>query len=275
MNTTSRPDAIHEPHLRNRGTRTKTAVTVSAMPSTNAAARLKLSGTLAWASRTDMPTGSVIFHRPDTIKMSDVRIAEIQLRLLFQPGSSSGAIASPRCAILSFMLYILALFAVAAFGQTADLAITDVRIYTVDPAHPTASAIAIKGGKILAIDDIAKYMGPATRQIDAHGGTIIPGFIDSHGHMEALGESLETLDLRGTKSVKQIAEIVRKAAEGRKPGEWIQGHSWDQNNWAGKQFPKADPISAAAPWNPVYLTRVDGHAGWANRKALEISGVNA
>ncbi len=173
------------------------------------------------------------------------------------------------------MLYILALFAAAALGQTADLAITGARIYTADAAHPTASSIAVKGGKILATDDIAKHIGPATRQIDAHGGTIIPGFIDSHGHMEALGESLETLDLRGTKSAEEIAAIVRQAAQGRKPGEWIQGRSWDQNNWAEKQFPTADPISAAAPRNPVYLTRVDGHAGWANRKALEMSGVNA
>jgi len=171
------------------------------------------------------------------------------------------------------MLYILALFAAVAFAQSADLAVTGARIYTVDPAHPTASAIAVKSGKILAIDDIAKYIGPATRQIDAHGGTIIPGFIDSHGHMEALGEGLETLDLRGTKSVEEIAAIVRKAVQGRKPGDWIQGHSWDQNNWVGKEFPTADPISAAAPRNPVYLTRVDGHAGWANRKALEISGI--
>jgi len=170
------------------------------------------------------------------------------------------------------MLYILALFAVGALAQPADLAITGARIYTVDPAHPIASAIAVKGGKILALDDIARFIGPSTRQIEARGGTIIPGFIDSHGHMEALGDSLETLDLRGTRSVEEIARIVRKAVQDRKPGEWIRGHSWDQNNWTGKQFPTAELISAAAPENPVYLTRVDGHAGWANRKALEIAG---
>jgi predicted amidohydrolase YtcJ len=173
------------------------------------------------------------------------------------------------------MLYILALFAVVALAQTADLAITGARIYTVDPAHPTASAIAVKGGKILAVDDIAKFIGPSTRQIDARGGTIIPGFNDSHGHLEALGDSLETLDLRGTKSVEEIAGIVRQTVRDHQPGEWIRGHSWDQNNWTGKQFPTAELLSAAAPENPVYLTRVDGHAGWANRKALEIGGITA
>src|SRR5690348_14776475 len=117
------------------------------------------------------------------------------------------------------MLYILALIAMAAFAQTADLAITGARIYTVDAAHPTASALAVRNGRILAVGgDIAAYIGPATRRIDAHGATIIPGLIDSHGHMEALGDSLETLDLRGTKSEQEIADIVRHAARGRKPG---------------------------------------------------------
>lgn len=173
------------------------------------------------------------------------------------------------------MLYILALFAGAALAQTADLTLTNARIYTADPGHPTASGIAVKGGKIIAIDDIARFIGPSTRQIDARHGTIVPGFTDSHGHMEALGDSLETLDLRGTSSVEEIAAIVRKAVQDHKPGEWIRGRSWDQNNWTGKQFPTAESISAAAPENPVYLTRVDGHAGWANRKALEIGGITA
>ena len=126
------------------------------------------------------------------------------------------------------MVSILALFAAAAVAQTADLAVTNARIYTVDPSRPTASAIAVKGDKILAVgDDLAPYIGPATRRIDVHGGTIIPGLIDSHGHMLGLGETLETLDLRGTHSEQQIVEIVRKAARERKPGEWIRGHAWD------------------------------------------------
>jgi predicted amidohydrolase YtcJ len=173
------------------------------------------------------------------------------------------------------MLYILALFAMAAFGQ-ADLAVTGARIYTVNSANPTASAIAVKAGKVLAVgEDVTAFIGPATRKIDARGATILPGFIDSHGHMSSLGDSLEVLDLRGTKSELEIAELVRKAALGRKPGEWIRGRSWDQNNWPGRQFPTATAISAAAPNNPVYLTRVDGHAGWVNRRAMEIAGLTA
>jgi predicted amidohydrolase YtcJ len=174
------------------------------------------------------------------------------------------------------MLYILPFLAGVAFSQTADLAVTNARIYTVEGSHSVASAIAVKDGKILAIgDDISPHIGASTRRLDAHGATIIPGLIDSHGHMEALGQSLEILDLRSTKSEREVAEIVLKEARNRRPGEWIQGRAWDQNNWSGKQFPTAEAITAAAPDNPVYLMRVDGHACWINRKAMEIAGLTA
>jgi len=158
----------------------------------------------------------------------------------------------------------------------ADLVVTNARIYTVSPANSTASAIAVKAGKILAVaPDVATYIGPSTRKIDAQGATIIPGFIDSHGHMAALGDSLETFDLRGAKSEQEIADLVRTAARHTKPGDWIHGRAWDQNNWPGRQFPTSAAISAAAPDNPVYLTRVDGHAGWVNRKAMDLAGLSA
>src|SRR6202023_4322085 len=129
------------------------------------------------------------------------------------------------------MLYILPMLAGAAFAQTADLAVTNARIYTVERPNSTASAIAVKSGKILAIgDDINQFIGASTRRLDAHGATIVPGLIDSHGHMEALGESLEILDLRGTKSEQEIAEIVRNAAGTPKPGEGIQAGAGEQKN---------------------------------------------
>jgi len=163
----------------------------------------------------------------------------------------------------------------AAFAQ-ADLVVTNARIYTVNPSNAAAYALAVKAGRVLAIGpDVTAFIGPATRKIDAHGATVIPGFIDSHGHMSSLGDSLDTLDLRGARSEQEIADLVRKAASGRKAGEWIRGRSWDQNNWPSRQFPDEATLSAAAPENPVYLERVDGHAGWVNRKALEIAGVTA
>ncbi|MBI3471216.1 MAG: amidohydrolase [Candidatus Solibacter usitatus] len=173
------------------------------------------------------------------------------------------------------MVFILALLAGLAWAQPADLAVTGARIYTLDPARPHASAMAVRDGKILAVaDDVARHIGPATRVIDAKGAAVIPGLIDSHVHLRNFGESLELLELRALNSEQKIAELVGQAARERKPGEWIRGRGWDQNTFPDKQFPTAASLSAAAPHNPVYLTRVDGHAGWVNQKALESGDVN-
>ncbi len=172
----------------------------------------------------------------------------------------------------------LVIFTSAIFAEPADIAIVHANIHTVSPGQPNAQAIAIRNGIIQAVASdaftINPYIGPHTRVIDARGATILPGFIDSHGHMEALGESLESLDLRGLTSEAAIADKVRTEASKRKPGEWIRGDAWDQNLWPSKAFPNADLISAAAPNNPVALSRVDGHALWVNRKAMEIAHLN-
>ncbi len=161
------------------------------------------------------------------------------------------------------------------WGQGADLVVTGARIHTFDERMPAASALAAKDGRIVYVgEDARAWIGPGTRLIDAQGATILPGLIDSHLHMEALGDSLETFDLRGARSVEEVAAIVKSEAARSKPGEWIRGWGWDQNNWGGR-FPSADDLNAAAPANPVYLSRVDGHAAWVNRRALALAGITA
>ena len=168
------------------------------------------------------------------------------------------------------------LAAACAAAQTADLAVTNARIYTVNAKMPLAAALAVRQGLIVAVGpDVSRFIGPATKVIDAKSATIIPGLIDSHGHVRGLGTALDTVDLRGIQSEKEIADKVRAAARQAKPGEWILGRAWDQNLWAAKNFPTADSVTAAAPDNPVALTRVDGHAVWVNRKALELADINA
>ena len=175
-------------------------------------------------------------------------------------------------AILSFMRWLTLLAAVSLHAQTADLVIRNAKIYTADPAKPNAAVLVVKDGKILSVGDA--WDGKATRTVDAHGAMVMPGFIDSHGHVQGLGESLETLDLRGVKSEAEAAALVQKAAKTAKPGEWIRGRSWDQNLWPGKQFPTKASLDRAAPANPVTLSRVDGHASWVNQRALDLSDVN-
>ncbi len=167
-------------------------------------------------------------------------------------------------------------FAVTAAAQTADLAITHARIYTVNQKQPNATAIAVRAGKILAVgDDVSRYIAASTKVIDAKGATVIPGFIDSHGHVRALGDMLGSVDLRGLSSQTDAVNKIKAAAAAHKPGEWIEGFAWDQNLWTGQQFPDAAGISQVAPNNPVALERVDGHALWVNRKAMELADINA
>ena len=158
----------------------------------------------------------------------------------------------------------------------ADLIVVNANIYTVDEAQPKASAFAVRDGRFLAVgDDVSGHRGPGTVVIDARGATVLPGLIDSHAHLAGLGASLQVLDLRQAGSADEIVEMVREAVGKAQPGAWIQGRSWDQTRWPGQQFPNADQLSSVSPDNPVYLTRVDGHAGWVNRKALEIAGVTS
>jgi predicted amidohydrolase YtcJ len=111
--------------------------------------------------------------------------------------------------------------------------------------------------------------------IDAEGATLVPGLQDSHGHFINLGASLQVLPLRGTTSYDQIVDMVRARAASARPGEWILGRSWDQNDWPVKDWPHHAQLTAAAPNNPVYLTRVDGHAALVNKAALDAAGVTS
>ncbi|MFN7924555.1 MAG: amidohydrolase [Bryobacteraceae bacterium] len=158
------------------------------------------------------------------------------------------------------------------YGQVADLVVINAIIYTGDPEMPLARQMAVKAGRIMVLgDDLSVHVGPETRKLDAKGGTVIPGFIDSHGHVAGLGQSLETIDLREAVSAQHAVEMVKKAAAGRRTGEWILGRGWDQTRWPGSQFPTAAAL--AIETHPVFLTRVDGHAAWVNQRALDEAGI--
>ena len=176
------------------------------------------------------------------------------------------------------LLPITAALVVLAAAQQppADLIVYNARVYTVDEARPQAEAVAVRGSRIAAVgtsDDVLRLKGASTRVIDAGGAAVIPGLHDAHAHFARLGESLRTLQLRGTLSWEQIVSMVRTKAAAAPAGEWILGRSWDQNDWSEKEFPTHDLLSAAAPRHPVYLTRVDGHAAVANQAALDAAGI--
>lgn len=163
--------------------------------------------------------------------------------------------------------------------RSADFIITNATVYTVDEHNSVQQAIAVRGNKIVGVGTTQDIQNQFTSQktIDARGMTVIPGMIDSHGHVLGLGESLTELDLVGTTSEQQIAEMVKARAEHAKNGEWIRGRGWDQNDWGSgtgaKPFPTNAALDRVAPNNPVILERIDGHAVWVNSKAMEIAGI--
>ena len=170
--------------------------------------------------------------------------------------------------------------AALSLGQSApapNLILHNARIYTVDVSRPTAEAIAIRGDRVARVGANAEVLalrGSATRVIDLSGATIVPGLQDAHGHFTGLGASMQSIDLRGTTTYEQVVGMVRQRAATARPGEWIVGRGWDQNDWPEKQWPTHELLSAASPNNPVYLTRVDGHAGLANRRALDLASIS-
>ena len=178
---------------------------------------------------------------------------------------------------------LLALIAAASVAcqssppaERATLIIHNAQVYTVNSLQPTAQAVAVRGDRIVLVGSNQAALdlrGPDTRVIDARGGTLVPGLQDSHGHFTDLGASLQVLPLRGTTSYEQIVDMVRARAATARPREWIQGRSWDQNDWAVKDWPTHQSLTDAAPNNPVYLTRVDGHAALVNKMALDAAGI--
>jgi predicted amidohydrolase YtcJ len=178
---------------------------------------------------------------------------------------------------------LLCLFALSAACRAerpsempADLVLLNGVVVTQDPEHPEARAVAVRGGTIEAVGsdaEIGRLAGPSTRRIDLAGAMIVPGLIDAHGHVRSLGEELANLDLHGVASVEEIARRVREQDQRLPPGVWITGHGWDQNLWPGKVFPDHRPLTEAASGRPVWLSRVDGHASWANLEAMRIAGI--
>ena len=145
------------------------------------------------------------------------------------------------------------------------------RIITMDPARPFATGFVYDdSGAIVAVGDAAALAQahPEAKPLDFGAATVVPGLIDAHGHVPGLGVTLGIADLTGTTSKAAIVERL-KAFEGKlAKDQWLLGRGWDQNDWAEKAFPTAADLDAAFPQRPVWLERIDGHAGWANSAAL-------
>ena len=108
---------------------------------------------------------------------------------------------------------------------------------------------------------------------DGRGLTMLPGLIDAHGHVMGLGFAALTLDLSGTNSLEEAQAAIKAYAAKYPERRWIVGRGWNQEKWGLGRFPTSADLDAVVADRPIWLERVDGHAGWANSKAMEIAGV--
>lgn len=165
----------------------------------------------------------------------------------------------------------------SAQKQKVDLLLYNGNIYTVDQKFTVASALAVKGGKIIETGTSQKLLAKyeAVQKVDAKGAAVYPGFNDAHAHFLGYGIGLQRADLTGTKSWEEILQRLQAFVTQKniQAGQWIIGRGWDQNDWAVKAFPSKEQLDKLFPSDPVLLTRVDGHAAIANTQALNLASV--
>ena len=160
-----------------------------------------------------------------------------------------------------------------------DLILFNGRILTVDPTDTVAQALAVRGGKIVAIGATAEILplaGRSTRRIDLNGRTATPGLIDSHAHIAEGGvDELYHVKLGEVATVADAVRRVRAGIGRIKPGEWLQGDGWDEGKLAERRYLSAADLDAVSPHNPVWLVHTTGHYGVANSAALRLAHITA
>ena len=179
----------------------------------------------------------------------------------------------------SLQLIVFALVLVAApLLQAADLLVRNVNGYTLDSNGKLQrfQALLIDQGKVLATGDAATLTRKAgnAKVLDGHGSTLLPGLIDAHGHVLELGFARNQADLAGTLSLALALEKIKVYAHDHAQARWITGGGWNQEIWKLGRFPTAAELNDAVADRPVWLSRIDGHAGWANSAAMKIAGID-
>jgi predicted amidohydrolase YtcJ len=153
------------------------------------------------------------------------------------------------------------------------LVIYNSNLLTFDPQRPSATAVAIDLGRVIAVgtDDEILSSFAISHKLDANGLTIIPGLIDAHIHLEDYALSLQKVDCETLTRVECLQRIAARAIT-TSAGEWILGHGWNQNNWS-EGYGTASLLDDISPNNPVYLTHKSLHCAWANSTALHLAGI--
>lgn len=160
--------------------------------------------------------------------------------------------------------------------EEAELVLLGGRVWTGNPHQPQAEAVALGGGRILAVGSTASVralIGPRTQVVTVPGRLVLPGFIDNHTHFLNGGFHLLSVDLRDARDPHEFVRRIAERAKALPPGRWITGGNWDHELWPGAPLPRKEWIDPDTPHTPVFVTRLDGHMGLANSLALRQAGI--
>jgi predicted amidohydrolase YtcJ len=159
----------------------------------------------------------------------------------------------------------------------ADLILQNAVVHTVDAARRTADAVAVEGGRIVAVgsaEEVEGVRGPATRVVELGGAMVLPGFQDAHCHLGMSGYATTRCDLSGSRGAAEHLRRIAAYCGAHPDREWIVGGGWSMSDFPGG-IPTAAALNAIVPDRPAVLSNRDYHGAWVNSRALELAGVTA
>ncbi len=180
-------------------------------------------------------------------------------------------------ATLASMVFSLLALPSMAQARQAETILINGNIRTLDAVNPRAEALAVSGGKIIAVGtnkEITRFAGEKTRVIDAKGRLVLPGFNDAHVHFAAVGNKFSSIDLRGARSVGEIASKVAEYVRFLPKGRWILGGGWSEEVFKDGSLTR-DAIDSLTPEHPVFIYSSTGRTAIANRLALSLTRITA
>ena len=178
-------------------------------------------------------------------------------------------------------LTVLVFLAASTFAQSrpsADLIITNAKIWTVDKTRPQAESLAVVRDRIVAVGsatEVDAWHGPQTKVIDAQGKLLLPGFNDAHVHFVDGGDHLQQVQLKDAASPQEFAHRIEERAKGTPKGEWITGGDWDEQKWSPANLPTKELVDPVTPDTPVWVNRYDGHESLANSVTLRLANITS
>src|SRR5256714_13423240 len=177
----------------------------------------------------------------------------------------------------SFLLALGAFALMPLERQEPDVILHNGKFWTVDPKNPHAQAVAISGGRFLAVgsdDKILHIASARSRKIDLGGKTVLPGFIYAHAHPASSGRShLRNVDC-DLRSIKAIQQALRERAAKTPPGQWVLGFKYDDTKTLEGRMLVFKDLDEAVPGHPVLITHRGGHERFVNSMALKLAGIH-